>query len=184
MQVGRRVVQRSRRHVSVHLSDKRLAVVGVVGRHAVQCRRAAQAVCAVGVGGRAAAISARDQAVLAVPGVRSAPTRQGVAVGVVGVSGRARARGRQQAVGSVVSVARRAGAAVRLLKPVAHRVERVAVPRRRAGRVPLRLAVAVVDRTQAVQLIVGAIVEYEMRTAIACYSLPDNERLLQRQYPK
>ena len=67
MQVGRRVVQRSRRHVLVHLADERLAVVGVVGRDAVQCRRAAQAVCAVGVGGRAAAISARDQAVLAVP---------------------------------------------------------------------------------------------------------------------
>ena len=81
-QVGRRVVQRSRRHVLVHLADERLAVVGVVGRDTVQCRRAAQAVCAVGVGGRAAAISARDQPVLAVPGVRSAPTRQGVAIGV------------------------------------------------------------------------------------------------------
>ena len=87
----------------------------------------AQTVRAVGAGDRAAAISARDQAVLAVPGVGSASTRQRVTVGVTGVGAGSRAGRRQETVGGIIRAGRGSRAAVRLGQAVAYRIKAIAL---------------------------------------------------------
>jgi len=102
---------------------------------------------------------ALDQAVLRVPGIGPASAGQRVAVGVIGV---AVTRTGQEHVGGVVSVVFRSGGAVHLLGAVAHRIESVT----------LRLSVPVVDRTQAVQVVVA--VNFGARTA---YRSPNKSHL-------